>query len=398
MPSPPLRGPRASPQILLLALVALPACNPPATPPRKRPPPLVRATAPTVRDVAVKLTYSVDIKPIEQAELQSKISGYVQRIHVDRGDRVEKGQLLVTIRPSELPEQVNQARQQVSQTDATHRLAQENVGRARELYRRGLVPRAELDQAETQLQVTEAARGASRAGLGVVSMRLAETEMVAPFSGFVTRRHLDPGALVAPGGSSVILQLMRIDRVRVVVSILEKDVPQVRRGLPVEVTVDALPGKVFAGQVARYAPMLDPATRTLEVEVQVPNQQAPSPPSETKARPGTVDYLLKPGMYGHASLTVAVHPQAMVLPVEAVLVEEQVRSVYVVREGRARKAQVEVGYDGGDWLEIAKGIGAQDQVIVTGIDLVSDGSPVQVAGAPAPTQTSTPTATGGGRG
>src|SRR5438034_9267168 len=104
----------------VLLLVAA-GCKGGTAAPRKRPPPLVKVARPEVRDVDVTLAYSVEVKPIEQAELQSKVTGYVQSIAVDRGDRVRRGQLLATIRPSELPEQVNQAREQVGQADAQFR-------------------------------------------------------------------------------------------------------------------------------------------------------------------------------------------------------------------------------------------------------------------------------------
>jgi RND family efflux transporter MFP subunit len=306
------------------------------------------------------------------------VTGYVQRIYVDRGDHVERGQLLATIRPSELPEQVNQAREQFGQSEAQYKLQSQNVERARQLYARGLISKAELDNAEAQLSVATAARGASRAGLGAVSTRLQETSIVAPFGGWVTKRYVDPGALVQPGPTQNILQLMRVEKVRVFVNVLEKDVPQIRTGLHAHVSVDALPGRHFDGTVARFAPALDPATRTLEVEVQIPNPEERGPA-------GNVDRPLKPGMYGHAALSIGVHPKSIVLPVDAVVTEEDARSAFVVDLtdpaaprplGKARRVPVEVGFDGGDWLEIAKGLRAEDWVIVQGIDLVSDGATV----------------------
>src|SRR5438270_243074 len=128
----------------VVAVAVLAGCHGSAPPVRKRPPPLVKTARPEVRDVEVTLGYSVEVKPIEQAELQSKVTGYVQNITVDRGDRVRRGQLLATIRPSELPEQVNQAREQVGQADAQFQLESENTRRSRELFKRGLIAKAEL--------------------------------------------------------------------------------------------------------------------------------------------------------------------------------------------------------------------------------------------------------------
>jgi membrane fusion protein (multidrug efflux system) len=209
---------------------------------------------------------------------------------------------------------------------------------------------------------------------------------VAPFSGWVTRRYLDPGALVSPGPTSTILQLIRVETVRAYVNVLEKDVPLIRRGLPARVTVDALPGRRFEGTVTRFAPSLDPATRTLEVEVQIPNQ-----------KDAAGELVLKPGMYGHLALAAAVHPKAVVLPIEAVIAEEDTRFVYVVERAgdgppKARKVGVTVGFDGGNWLEIAGGLTGGEQVVFAGIDLISDGAAVTIAGEKPPGDGGSPTA------
>jgi membrane fusion protein (multidrug efflux system) len=355
-------------------LLLLAACNKGPEAPKKRPPPLVQVAHPEVRDVDVTLSYTVDIRPVEQADLQSKVSGYVEKIFVDRGDLVKKGQLLAEIRPSDLPEQVNAAREQASQSEASWKLAQENARRAQELFKREMISKAELDQAEAQLAMAQAAHGASRSSLGAVSTRLSETRLIAPFTGYVARRSLDPGALVQPGPqNATILTVMRIDQVRVFVSVLEQQAPLVRRGQAARITVDALPGRSFEGRVSRVPPALDVNTRTLDVEIMIPNPEQ----------------ILKPGMYGRAELSIDHHPRAVVLPVEAVIAEEKERSVYTVSDikpvekgapvGTVRRVSVEVGFDGGDWLEIQKGLDGSEDVVISGTDLASDGAPVSVA-------------------
>jgi membrane fusion protein (multidrug efflux system) len=364
------------------ALVLLASCtsDPAKDAPKKRPPPLVTVSSPTVRDVPITLQYTVDIRPIEQADLQSKVAGYVEKIQVDRGDAVKKGQLLAEVRPSDLPQQVGQAKEQVSQAQAGWQLADENVKRARELFKREMISKAELDQAEAQLRIAQASHAAARSGQGVVETRLSETRLYAPFAGFVAKRYLDPGALVQPGPqNATILTVMRIDQVRVFVSVLESQAPLVRVGQPADVTLDALPGKRYAGKVTRVPPALDMNTRTLEVEIVIPNP----------------DGVLKPGMYGRATLTVDTHPHAVVLPVEAVITEENEHAVYVVEDikpaadgpsassgrpgvGRARRVQVQTGFDGGDWLEIAGGLKGDEKVIILGVDLAGNGQPVSV--------------------
>jgi RND family efflux transporter MFP subunit len=237
-----------------------------------------------------------------------------------------------------------------------------------------MISKAELDQAEAQLAMAQAAHGASRSSLGAMSTRLSETRLVAPFTGYVARRSLDPGALVQPGPqNATILTVMRIDQVRVFVSVLEQQAPLVRRGQVARITVDALKDRSFTGTVSRVPPALDVNTRTLDVEIMIPNP----------------DQVLKPGMYGRAELSIDHHPRSVVLPVEAVIAEEKERSVYTVTDikplekgtpvGTVRRVSVEVGFDGGDWLEIGKGLNGSEDVVISGTDLASDGAPVSVA-------------------
>jgi membrane fusion protein (multidrug efflux system) len=377
-----------------LLVLASSGCSNKTDAPKKRPPPLVTVAQPEVRDLPITLSYTVDIRPIEQADLQSKVQGYVQKVYVDRGDAVKKGQLLAEIRPSDLPQQLGQARENVGQTEASFRLATQNARRARELFQRDMISRAELDQAEAQLQIAESARGSARAGMGVVSTRLSETRLVAPFDGWVADRKLDPGALVQPGPqNATILTVVRIDQVRVFVSVLESQAPLVRRGQAAVITVDALPARSFHGTVTRVPPALDTNTRTLTCEIVITNS----------------DGQLKPAMYGRATLTVDTHPRAIVLPIEAVIAEESDRTVFVVdgvpappnskddgkgpAMGVAHRVAVQTGFDGGDWIEIIKGLRGDERVIIAGVDLATEGARVGVVQkaqrAPAPAHAAT---------
>lgn len=373
---------------------ALTGCKSAAPPSKKRPPPLVEVARPEVRDVDVTLDYTVEIKPIEQADLHSKVDGYVERMRVDVGDRVRRGQLLATIRPAALPQQLNQAREQVGQAQAQLALQEQNAARTRELFAKGLVSKADRDNAEAQLAVARSVRGAAKAGVGVAGVLLRETRIVAPFDGWVTQRYLDAGALVTPS-SQALAQVMRIDPVRVYVNVVEHDVPSVRQGQEARVTVDALPGRSFVGKVTRFAPALDPVTRTLRVEIQIPNP--PDGPPDglgddnhdgkvAAVKPGP----LKPGMYGRVSLHITTHPKSVVLPVGAVVAEEEERAVFVVEAGHARRVPVTLGFDGGSWLEITSGLRGDEQVIVQGVDLVSDGAAVALPHPEAAPTTDTP--------
>src|SRR5690606_13063398 len=175
----------------------------------------------------------------------------------------------------------------------------------------------------------------------------------------------DPGAMVGPGGQPVVT-IVKTRDVKVVASVTEQDAPKVTRGAEVHVLLHALPDSPLRGTVARLGRSLDPKTRTLTVEVDVPNAQE----------------VLLPGMTGRAEIVVGKRENALLLPVTAVLNLEEASYVYVVREKdgkpRAHRVQVKLGVDRGDWLEILEGISPTDQVILVGRELVTEGTWVEV--------------------
>ena len=339
--------------------------TPPALERPTRPPLLVRAISPRVADLEVSLHYTADILPIERTDiLPTEVSGRLQSVLVDKGDRVNKGELLATIDRSELEDHVRQAEANLRDAQARYENARISWQRYAELFERGFVARQERDNAEMELSVAEARLENSRAALAVANTRLGYMEIRAPFPGYVARRYLDPGAQVRSDGEPI-LTLMRFAPVKVNVPVLERDVRWIELGLPARLEVDAYPGEVFVGKVVRFAPALDLVTRTLEAEVNIPNPEL----------------RLKPGMYGRVSLIAEVHQDALLLPRQAVIPGGNGEYwVYVVQQGRATRTPVEVGYEQGDEVEVTEGVALTDRVIVAGADKVEEGSPVEIAG------------------
>jgi RND family efflux transporter MFP subunit len=139
-------------------------------------------------------------------------------------------------------------------------------------------------------------------------------------------------------------------------------------GKDATVVVDALPGRVFRGTVVRLAPFFDPTTRTLDAEVQLPNQ----------------DGTLRPGMYGRGSIILERHEGATVLPAAAMQISDRQRYVFVLEGNRVRRKQIETGYDAGEWLEVTSGVRAGEEVVIAGADGLSEGSVVRVSRTPPP--------------
>jgi membrane fusion protein (multidrug efflux system) len=348
----------------LLGALALGACsNGSAAKARTRPPPLVSVAPVAVRDVPVEVRAPIDLRPLAQADVGSKTLGYLDAVLVERGDKVKKGQIVALVRPSDLPDQLAVARGALAQTQSSAALARTNYDRARALAPQAVVSQQELQQAETQLATAEAAQQAARSQISALAVRLGETKIQSPLTGVVSQRRLDPGTLVGPPGGGAIVTVARVDVLRVFITINERDLAGVTVGKDAHLALDALPGRLFTGKVVRLAPGLDPVTRTLDAEVQLPNDLGE----------------LRPGMYGRGAIIVDVHPRALVVTVGAVVISDEKAHVFVLAGDKVQRRSVELGVDGGDWLEIKSGLRPGEEVVVAGADGLADGSKVRVS-------------------
>lgn len=345
-----------------LALLLSACGNKNAGAPKTRPPPLVVAQQVTVKDVPVEIRAPIDMRPLAQAEVGAKTLGYLDAVLVDRGDTVKRGQLVALVRPSDLPDQLAAARGSLAQTHAQVAQAQANLDRIKQLAPSGIASQQDLQNAETSVATAKATEDAAQAQVGALAVRLGETRIESPLDGVVALRRLDPGALVGPQGSGAIMTIAKIDILRCFISVPERELAGVTVGKDAHVDLDALAGKSLAAKVVRIAPTVDPQTRTVDVEVQVPNP----------------DGLMRPGMYGHGSIVTEVHKNAITAPSQAVLASAGKHYVFTVEGTKVKRRTVEVGVDGGDWLEIAQGLGPGDEIVTAGTDALSDGIEVRV--------------------
>lgn len=305
-----------------------------------------------------------------------RTAGRVQDVFVRLGDRVSRGQRIAKIEDFEIVEQVKQAEaaQEVAaatirQREADLQLALTNVERSRNLFQRQLLPKQTLDDNEAryqaavaQIDLAKAQSTQSRARLDELRINLANTVIVSPVNGFVARRAVDPGAFVSQ--NAPVVDVVDISRVRLVVNVVERDLKELKGGDVAKVEVDAFPGEMFQGRIARVAPVLDPATRTAPIEIEIPNP----------------DFRLKPGMYARVSITTAVKKDTLVVPVDAIADLGGRRGVFQHVNGVAIFRTVEVGTEGEEVIEVLGGLAEGDQVITTGARALRDGDRVQLAG------------------
>ncbi|HTX19492.1 MAG TPA: efflux RND transporter periplasmic adaptor subunit [Bacteroidota bacterium] len=306
--------------------------------------PLVKVAKPTIGTISDKLDFNGDVMAIQQADIFSKVTGNIERIYVDMGAAVRRNQLLAVIDSTELY-------QQVQQTAATYYNARVLYTRNKQLYEQKLVAKQDLDNAEAQMKVAQA-------NFETAKTRLSYARITAPFAGTITKRFLDEGALVATSNATL-FTLMDLDSVKVIVNILEKDVPQISVGKTARIIVDAFPGKEYTGVITRLSEAIDLSTRTMAVEVGVPNK----------------DHSLKPGMYATVTLTLAEHQNAVTVPTEAVLNDNNGIFVYTLQNGTVKRTAVTIGIERKSRMEVLSGLAGNEDVIVIGQQLVRDGGP-----------------------
>ena len=306
-----------------------------------------------------------------------RTAGRLQDISVRLGDRVSRGQRVAKIEDFEIVEQVKQAEaaQEVSaatirQREADLQLALTSVERSRSLFQRQLLPKQTLDDNEAryqsaiaQLDLARAQNSQSKARLDELRINLANTIIVSPVNGFVSKRAVDPGAFVSQ--NAPIVDVVDISRVRLVVNVVERDLKELQAGDDAQVEVDAYPGEKFKGRIARVAPVLDPATRTAPIEIEIANS----------------DYRLKPGMYARVGITTDVKKETLVVPINAVADLGGRRGVFQHMNGVAVFRTVELGTENEDVVEVLAGLNDGDQVITTGARALRDGDRILLAGA-----------------
>jgi len=310
--------------------------------------PVVSVQKLTREKITQRIELTGDVLPIQQANIFSKVSGTLDRVFVNIGSAVKTGQLLALIDTTELA-------QQFQQMQATYYNARVSFQRTQQLLDRNLVSKQDLDNAEALMKVAAANFDNARTRLGYA-------RITAPFSGSITRRFMDPGAVVTTPTNATLFTLMDYDTVKVSVNILEKDLSLVHIGTRATVAVDAFPDKEFTGVVARMSQAIDLSTRTMPAELDIPNG----------------GLQLRPGMYAKIVLVVAERPNQITVPTQCLLRDDTGYSLFVEKGGIAHRIQVTIGVEQAGRTEILSGLNGDEDIIVLGQTLVKDGGQVTI--------------------
>jgi len=340
---------------LLGALTLVSACDPgrgQATKAPKDAPAQVHVTHLAAGPITRSVILPAQVIPFQQATLYAKVSGYLKTITVDKGDRVTSGAVLARI---EIPELVAARARQ----EAELRAAQADYTRLQESLQKlpDLVVPDTVDQARGRYEV-------ARASLEQSETLLRYATITAPFTGIITQRFVDPGALIQAGSaSSAIVALMDFSKVRLQTAVPEAEASRIAVGQPVQVTTDNLPGMQFEGKVTRFSYALDAASRTMLAEIILENPAL----------------ALRPGMLVTAKIGIEQKESALLMPTESLVMEKANAFAFIVNDNKAKKQTIKVGFSDGKSVEVLEGLTPGDTVILAGKLKLNDGQAVQVA-------------------
>ncbi len=298
------------------------------------------------RAIAASYAGTAALEARAESQVVAKTSGVALAVLVEEGQQVSAGQPLVRLDP-------DRARLSVAQSEAQMRKLENSYHRAEKLVQQQLVSAADVDQLRYDLEN-------ARAQYRMATLELSYTTVVAPISGVVASRDIKPGNFVQI--NSPIIRIVDSSRLEATLNVPEREIAKLKSGQSVNLTVDALPGRSFAGTVARVSPVVDNGSGTFRVVTSFSGDD------------------LQPGMFGRLSINYDQRADALVVPRTALLEDGGEPAVYVVREGKAQRTALKLGYDDAGFIEVREGLHVGDEVVIAGKAALREGSTVQVIG------------------
>jgi len=328
--------------------------------------PTVAVIHASVESAAEDLVLPGAMQAYVESPIYARTSGYLKKWYHDIGSRVRQGELLADIDTPEVDQQLSQARAELNTAQANANLSKITATRFQELIKTDGVSKQEVDNAVGDLEAKLANVKSAEANVRRLEDLESFKHIYAPFSGVITRRSVDTGTLINAGNggaSQELFVLAQTDPIRVYVSVPEAYAPSIRAGLGAFLELTQYPGQKFQGKVVRTAESIDPGTRTLLTEVDVPNHNG----------------ALLPGGYAQAHLQVQVTGARLAVPVNALLFRsEGLRAVVVDTNHRTHLKSLTIGRDYGTTLEVLQGLDANDWIVLNPADSLDEGQEVHV--------------------
>jgi len=316
----------------------------------------VQTVKPTRRDVAYSIALPANVSTLYQTTLYAKVSGYLKWIGPDKGDTVKKNQVLAIIDAPEVEEQYQQA-------IADYKIKKITYDRLSNVLKEtpDVIAKQDVDVSEAALE------GAKHLMEQRVALR-DYTKVRAPYDGTITARFADPGALIqvatsSSSGAIPLFTIMNLETVRVYANLPQEDSPWAKVGTPAVLTVKELPEHQLTGTITRTTQALDPSTRSLLIEVDLPN----------------LGQTLQPGTFGELTLQLRNSPAALVIPSGAVITQNSSTFVFIDDGGVAAQRNIRTGLNDGRWVEVIDGLSGTEDVVVVGKSKLVEGTRVQAS-------------------
>ncbi|MGA9472304.1 MAG: efflux RND transporter periplasmic adaptor subunit [Terriglobales bacterium] len=329
--------------------------------------PTVAVVQPTPETADNELVLPGNLLAYIESPIFARTNGYLLRWNKDMGSKVEKGELLASIDTPEVDQELSQARATREQIRAALGLAKISADRWANLRKSDSVSQQEADQQASGYQQAQANLAAADANVRRLEEMESFKNVYAPFSGVLTRRNVDPGALINSGAQAngrELFDIARVDPLRVYVSVPQAYAASMKVGVKAAVTLQEFPGQKFSGTIVRTADAIDISTRTLNTEVDVPNK----------------DGKLLPGSFGQVHFAVGNAVERITVPVNAMLFRAEGPQVAVVGpDDKVELRSIVIGRDFGTTLEVLGGIEASDHIIINPSDSLEAGQQVRVA-------------------
>jgi membrane fusion protein, multidrug efflux system len=312
-------------------------------------------------DKPVELILPANIEAVHQTTLFARATGYIANWTADIGDSVKEGQLLAEIAAPDLDQELAQAQHQLQQAQANYEIARVTAVRWEQLWQKQVVSKEENDTDQAAYNAAEATMNADKANVARLMALEAFKNVTAPFDGRVTARLIDIGTLVSAGSGSAgttLYQIAQTNPLNIFVNVPQSNAPEIHEGLAAKLLVNEYPNRNFEARVTRTAAALDPASRTLNTELQIPND----------------DGALYSGMYAYVKFTLSDGNGPVILPANAfVFKTEGPQAATLTKDGRIHWQKIQVGRDFGTEMEVLSGLEDGSAVVVNPTDDLTEG-------------------------
>lgn len=321
----------------------------------------VRVTAAQMKKVRPYIETTGTMRADEEVTVSSEVDGIVKSVKVEEGAAVSKGTLLVEINQTDYLLDKQRAEAALKQAEASLANAKSEFQRKETLFKEELITKQQFDDISTRVILAEADLAKAKSVVDTSTERLARTKIYAPLNGMVKEKRISAGDFART--SMPLFQLIKVDPLKLIFTVSEKEIAALKTGQEVDFTVDSFEGKSFKGKVNLLYPNVEERTRTLQAEAIVPN----------------AGRLLKPGLFTRATIYTGAPRDAVVAPLTALMYDNSTVSLFVVEDNVAHQRIVKTGNKYGEDIEIIEGLKEKEQVVIVGQNNLSEGVKVNVA-------------------